>query len=312
MTNPSLRETQPGNPNKPRPLTPDEIHQAWFGAGPSSQQATQDDYKLRTTYPAVRVAYELTSPGADVDEQILRVVKRTAWEELCQNVEGKHSESSAAHLRSRFSLEEGWSVKFLDAQIEEADRLREAANLLYRKGDFENALRAYAKAWSSVVPWYPQALSRDDPLRWKLGLLETTIFANMAATCIALAEKTSDERDKRRIRRQGFKYAWVVVHGQEGARVKTLKNACTRAASLIDSIVPDGELPPEAADAFKRTHSYLEFQVAIMANAKDETLVRDVDRGRTLARPGLGVLKYVGPRAWEEAAEVTVGGGEAV
>lgn len=64
---------------------------------------------------------------------------------------------------------------------------KDAANKKYKSGNFQGALIQYFDAWIKVLPYHIHALVPSDPLRTKLGLLETAIWSNISAAFLALA-----------------------------------------------------------------------------------------------------------------------------
>ncbi|ODO09607.1 hypothetical protein I350_03215 [Cryptococcus amylolentus CBS 6273] len=287
----------------PRKLTNLEIWHAWehFDQLPKDVLYGLNDFQTPSMYPPLRLTYYRTAPAVSADLHSLRLSKMAIWEffERLKNPFG--DDPAMGGMMFRMSLQ---GVKYgesnnLKAQLDKVETKREGANKLYRQGKFQDAMEEYTKAWKDVLPHYVESLSETDTQRPRLGYFEAVLFANMAATCIALAKTSKTVKQEKGYLRMAFQCAWVTWEMREFAAAITVRNATLRSSDVLRRLYQNSK-DANHNRHFEQMAAYFSGQAEALEGVNKEQLFKDIEESKRLPPPPIEALHAFGPRAWAQ------------
>ncbi|WVQ81258.1 hypothetical protein IAT38_003381 [Cryptococcus sp. DSM 104549] len=167
---------------------------------------------------------------------------------------------------------------------------------LYRSGEFGKATSGYLYAWRYLLPYHATGLSPDDPLRAQLGNFESTVWANVSASFLALSKLKRNNYFHDMWTVNAFVSAWAAWDLREYASVSIVRNACLRAHSSQTEAFRD----PAYFKAFESMLKYWKAQADALADVPKNTLFKDLPEEKRLPVPPKKVTSQVGPRMWRD------------
>ncbi|WVQ73570.1 hypothetical protein IAR50_003148 [Cryptococcus sp. DSM 104548] len=287
----------------PRKLTNLEIWNAWdhFDKLPKDVLYGLNDFQTPAMYPSLRLTYYRTAPAISADLHSLRLSKMAIWEffERLKNPFGEDPAMGGMMFRMSFQGVRYGSSDNLEAQLDKVETKREDANKLYRQGKFQDAMEEYTKAWKDVLPHYVESLSETDTQRPRLGYFEAVLFANMAATCIALSKTSKSTKQEKGYLRIAFQCAWVTWEMREFAAAITVRNATLRSNDVLRRLYQNSK-DPNHNRHFQQMAAYFSGQAEALEGFDKEVLFKDLEPSKRLPPPPVEVLQAFGPRSWAQ------------
>ncbi|WVQ79143.1 hypothetical protein IAT38_001238 [Cryptococcus sp. DSM 104549] len=288
---------------EPRELTTEEL---WMGHSRLPQWALRDpkDDKIPKDYPEFRLTYSLHSPAQDVDLHRLRQMKiyivESFWRARAKDDTG---EKFGEHMCER--VERIYTDHSLPGMIDDAEAVLDGVYFVMR-GDPTRMVAApglLADCYISLLPAHVDAFAADDPLRARLGQVDTTIWSEMAYCASALGVQREEEKlpGAEVLFQQAARCAWLTLLQRRDAKVGAVRSACGISLLMGDKGVWQGCDKAQLG----AMQLYWERQLVALDGLDDKAWFKDLDTEKRIQMPDIQRERAVDGRdmwvcAWDD------------
>ncbi|WVQ75746.1 hypothetical protein IAR50_005377 [Cryptococcus sp. DSM 104548] len=288
------------DPDPPRPLSSDEMWMGYQAPLPDYLKSAFDDFSTPPQYPSHRLTYDRLPNAVAAEKHGLRLFKVSARDQIWNLVEMGPELESLAQQQLDKQRSQPADIQAL-AELVGFDGMRQDANRLFRQGEYMTALWKYVTNWSMYLPYHVDALPQTHPLRAKLGEVEASLFNNISACLVKVAEEA------RKLGRgdygnyymdSAFKTSWVALDLREFAKVRTVYSSAKRSLGLIRQNFEHNASPNVTPANIDTMCLYYAAQVKVLEKVDKDLMFKDLSPEKKLPWPSFDDYWGMGPMSW--------------